>query len=76
MDVLEARLAELGAGWDEATAITVYGAACDLDAATLTRFGGAALRGVCWYPSLPPILDFAFEIDAHSVGSELAIRQA
>ena len=39
VEALEARLAELGTGWDAATAITVYGVACDLDRETLDRFG-------------------------------------
>lgn len=58
------------ATWDQATAITVYGAACDLDGRTLARFGVAGLRGVRWYPSLAPIVGIGFEIDAHSVGTE------
>lgn len=70
VDVLDGHLAELQTSWDEATAITVYGAACDLDAATLAHFGAAGLRGVRWYPSLPPIVGIGFEIDAHSVGTE------
>ncbi len=70
VDVLDGRLRELGATWDQATAITVYGAACDLDSATLSRFGQAGIRGVRWYPSLPPIAGVGFEIDAHSAGTE------
>ncbi len=70
VDTLDEHLAELGATWGQATAITIYGEACDLDAATLSRFGEAALRGVRWYPSLPPIVGIGFEIDAHSVGTE------
>ncbi|MFZ0215810.1 MAG: hypothetical protein WAM30_07675 [Candidatus Dormiibacterota bacterium] len=70
VDVLDGQLVELGATWDQATAITVYGAACDLDGATLARFGVAGLHGVRWYPSLPPVVGIGFEIDAHSVGIE------
>jgi hypothetical protein len=70
VDVLDARLIGLGATWDQATAITVYGVACDLDGGTLARFGLAGLRGVRWFPSLPPIVGIGFEIDAHSVGTE------
>ena len=73
MEVLEARLVEPGTGWDAATAITVYGVACDLDRETLDRFGAGAVRGLRWYPSLPPIVDVGYEIDAHSVGSELTL---
>lgn len=73
VDVLDGHLAALGATWDQATAITVYGAACEFDAATLARFGRAGLRGVRWYPSRPPIVGIGFEIDAHSVGSEVEL---
>jgi hypothetical protein len=71
VDVLDGHLSELGATWDGATAITVYGDACDFDAGTLARFGAAGLRGLRWYPSLPPIVGIGFEIDAHSAGTEL-----
>lgn len=70
VDVLDGKLGELGATWDQATAVTVYGAECDLDAATLARLGAAGLRGVRWYPSRPPIVGVGFEIDAHSVATE------
>lgn len=73
VDVLDGHLGELGATWDGATAITVYGDACDLDAGTLARFGQAGLRGLRWYPSLPPIVGIGFEIDAHSAGTELEV---
>lgn len=70
VEVLGERLSGLGARWDQATAITVYGAACDFDSGTLARFGAAGLRGLRWYPSLPPIVGIGFEIDAHSVATE------
>ena len=70
VDVLDERLGALGATWDEARAITVYGAECELDAGTLARFGRGGLRGVRWCPSLPPIVGVGFEIDAHSAGME------
>ena len=70
VDALSSKLEGLGAAWEQATAITVYGEACDLDGPTLARFGAAGLRGVRWYPSLPPVAGASFEIDAHSVGTE------
>jgi hypothetical protein len=73
VDVLDGHLAALEATWDQATAITVYGEACDLDAGTLARFGLGGLRGVRWYPSRPPIVGIGFEIDAHSSGTEQVV---
>lgn len=70
VDLLGTRLKELGGTWDEATGITVYGATCELDAATLAILGAGALRGVRWCPSLPPVEGASFEIDAHSAGTE------
>lgn len=70
VDVLDTRLLALGVTWDQATAISLYAPACDLDPATLARFGGAGLRGVRWYPSLPPVTTLRYEIDAHGVGTE------
>src|SRR5438034_6441547 len=57
VEVLDARMAELGVGWDDSTAIAVYGASADLGADSLARFGAAAVLGITWYPALPPIRD-------------------
>jgi len=73
VDELGGRLAELGASWDAATAISVYGAAGAPVDEVVEAFGPAGLHGVTWFPSLPPLRDFEFEIDARGVGTELAI---
>lgn len=70
VDLLEKRLGELRVSWDNATGVTVYGASFELDAALLARFGAAALLGVRWCPSLPPVTGADFEIDAHGVRTE------
>jgi hypothetical protein len=72
---LESRMAELGVGWEDATAIAVYGAeaAPGAMAGVLAAFGPAALLGVRWIPSRPPIADADFEIDALGVGTELIL---
>ena len=76
VDVLEERMGELGVDWHDATAVNVYGAegtAAGLEPDVLERLGPAGLHGLTWYPSLPPIRDFDFEIDVRGVGSELTI---
>lgn len=75
VEALAGRLAELGVSWDDANAINVYGDAAATGALSdvLPAFGAAALHGLVWMPSLPPISDFAFEIDARGVGTEILL---
>jgi hypothetical protein len=75
VDVLAGRMAELGVTWDDSTVIDVYGtgAAAAALAEVLPSFGAAGLHGLTWMPSLPPISDFSFEIDARAAGTELVL---
>ncbi|HEY4025030.1 MAG TPA: hypothetical protein VGO86_01260 [Candidatus Dormibacteraeota bacterium] len=73
VEVLEGRLAELGLSWDDATTISVYGEASDALWDVRESFGTTGLRGLTWFPALPPLDDFAFEIDAQGVGTELVL---
>jgi hypothetical protein len=76
MRVLSARLGELGATWDDATAIQLYGLDDFQDALVknvLPRTGGAAIHGIQWFPSRPPIEGLKFEIDLRSAGTELIL---
>lgn len=75
VEVLAARMADLGVTWEDSTAINVYGAASAATALSdvLGSFGAAGLRGLTWFPSLPPISDFAFEIDARAAGTEIVV---
>ena len=77
MRALSTRMAELGVSWDEATAIQLYG----LDDVqgllvenVLRRLGPAAVHGIHWFPSRPPIEGLRLEIDVRSVGEELILR--
>ena len=73
VEELEARMVELGVSWDDATAINLYsatGARVDQVAAGINS---AALRGLNWFPSLPPIRDFEFEIDARGMGTDIVL---
>ena len=61
---LESRMVQLGVSWDNATAVNVYGAEGSPMDDVASEFGSAALHGRTWFPSVPPIRDFEFEIDA------------
>jgi hypothetical protein len=70
---LDNRMVQLGVSWDHATAVNVYGAACPPMDHIASGIGSAALHGLTWFPSRPPIRDFEFEIDARGVGSEIIL---
>lgn len=73
VEELEGRMAELGVSWDDATAVNVYAAAGGPAEDVVGSFGPAALHGISWFPSRPPIRDFDFEIDARGVGTEVVL---
>jgi hypothetical protein len=79
MGILSGRLEELGASWDDATAIQLYGID-DIQAqvveTVLRHAGEAAAHGIQWFPSLPPIEGLKLEIDARSAGTELVLPGA
>jgi len=74
VQVLSGRLKDLGAAWVDATAIQLYGVDNVQDLIVdrvLSRAGDAAVHGIKWFPSLPPIEGLRFEVDARSVGTEI-----
>ena len=76
MRALSTRMAELGVSWEEATTIQLYGV--DevqglLVENVMRRLGPAAVHGIHWFPSLPPIEGLHLEIDVRSVGRELVL---
>src|SRR5712692_7984349 len=76
MRVLSSRLETLGVAWDDATAIQLYGVDDFQNLAVekvLTRVGQAAVHGIRWFPSLPPIEGLKLEIDVRSAGTELVL---
>ncbi len=76
MKVVSARLGELGASWDDATAIQLYGIDDFQDALVtnvLPRTGWGAVHGIQWFPSRTPIEGLKFEIDVRSAGTELVL---
>ena len=76
MEIMQARMKGLGAEWSRVTTIDIYTAqpiheflADDI----LKPAGAAAIHGVHWYPSRPPVQGLEFEIDMRGVGRELVI---
>ncbi|HEU5320804.1 MAG TPA: RidA family protein, partial [Methylomirabilota bacterium] len=76
MGVMRERMKALGAEWDRATAIDVYAAESIhpfLVDEILRPAGGAAIHGVRWYPSRPPVQGLEFEVDVRGVRRELVV---
>jgi hypothetical protein len=68
--VMDERLRALGAGWTDVTAVNVYTAQpieSYLADTILRRLGAAAVHGVTWHLSHPPVRDLAFEMDMRGV---------
>jgi hypothetical protein len=76
MGSLSARMAELGVKWEDATRIQLYGID-DVQGLlvehVLRQLGPAAVHGIHWFPSRPPIEGLNLEIDVRSAGTELVI---
>jgi hypothetical protein len=76
MAVLSARMAELGVKWDDATKTQLYGVD-DVQGLlvdhVLRHLGPAAIHGIHWFPSRPPIEGLNLEIDVRSSGTELIL---
>jgi hypothetical protein len=76
MGEMRRRLAALGADWPDVTMIDVYAAhAIDtfLVDTLLRPAGAAAIHGVRWFPSRPPIAGLEYEMDLRGVTRELVV---
>jgi hypothetical protein len=76
MDVMQARLRALGADWPDVTAIDVYTARPIepfLADTVLAPAGAAAVHGVRWFPSRPPIAGLEYEMDLRGVVREIRV---
>lgn len=75
MAIMQDRMRGLGADWGRATTIDVYtaqpifGYLEDI----LKPAGPAAIHGLRWFPSRPPIQGLEFEVDLRGVGRELIV---
>ena len=76
MEHMQERLRALGGDWKRVTTIDVYTAqAIDgfLVEDLLRPAGSAAIHGVRWYPSRPPVEGLEFEMDLRGVVRELVL---
>lgn len=76
MEIMQERLRGLGGSWDRVNTINVYAAQSIhgvVENEILKLAGPAAIHGVHWYPSLPPIQGLEFEVDMRGVGRLLVL---
>ena len=76
MGIMQERMRGLGCDWARATAIDVYSAEAIhgfLVEEILRPAGAAAIHGVRWFPSWPPVQGLEFEVDLRGVARELVI---
>jgi hypothetical protein len=76
MGVMQERLRALDADWSRVTAINVYTAQpihALLLEDILRAAGAAAIHGIRWFPSRPPIQGLEFEMDVRGVARELML---
>jgi hypothetical protein len=74
MEVMAQRLAGLGAGWGDVTAVSIYTprpVEPFLAETVLGRLGPAAAHGVRWFLSRPPITGLEYEMDLRGVPREV-----
>jgi hypothetical protein len=76
MNIEIARLRALGADWSDVTMINVYTAEpieSFLPATILKPAGVAAIHGIRWFLSRPPVAGLEFELDLHGVLREITV---
>lgn len=76
MGVMQERLSALGADWNRVTTIDVYTAEPIhgfLVEEILRPAGAAAIHGVRWFPSRPPIQGLEFEMDLRGVFRDVVL---
>lgn len=77
MKVMQERLSSLRAGWEDVSSISIYTSiplhALIVDT-ILKPIGTAALQGVTWYYSNPPIKGLAYEMDMRGIRKELIME--
>jgi len=79
MAVMQARLTGLGATWADVTAVDIYTAhpiESFLATEVLAAMGPAAIHGVHWYLSHPPVAGLAYEMDLRGVRREVRLGLA
>ena len=79
MGVMQSRLTGLGGTWVDVTAVGIYTPhplESFLATEVLAAMGAAAIHGVHWYLSHPPIAGLAYEMDLRGVRRELRLPAA
>jgi hypothetical protein len=76
--VLTARLDQLGLDRESSTVAQFYAAELvqhELEEILLPRLGRAAINGIRWFPSLPPVTPFRIEVDLRRAGFDLLLTK-
>jgi hypothetical protein len=76
LEIMQSRLRALDGAWDRVTVIDVYTAHPIhgiVEEEILRAAGPAAVHGIHWYPSRPPIHGLEFEMDLRGVSRELVL---
>jgi hypothetical protein len=76
LTIMQDRLRALGGAWERVTTIDVYTAYPIhgiVEDEILRAAGPAAIHGVRWYPSRPPIRELEFELDMRGVAREIVL---
>jgi hypothetical protein len=74
LGLMEGRLQGLGASWPDVTVANIY-TVHDLPMPEiLSRVGAAALHGLTWHYTRPPIVTIEYEMDLRGVGRELLLN--
>jgi hypothetical protein len=76
MGIMQARLQALGGAWPDVTTIDIYTAQpieALLAETVLGPAGAAAIHGVHWFPSRPPVIGLEYEMDLRGVAREVVL---
>jgi hypothetical protein len=76
MGVMQTRLRGLGADWPDVTTVDVYTPhpiEPFVRDVLLGSAGPAAVHGVRWFPSHPPVIDLEYEMDMRGVAREIVL---
>ncbi len=76
MQTMQARLQGLGVAWADVTTIDIYTAQpidTFLADTVLAPAGAAAIHGVRWFPSRPPVIGLEYEMDLRGVAREMLV---
>lgn len=77
MKVMQERLSGLQTSWKDVSSVNIYTVIPlhTLIVNTILKpIGGAALQGVSWYYSNPPIKGIAYEMDVHGIRKDMVVE--